>query len=158
MPQCEADFKQLKELLTSSSVLAFLDFDVPFLLETDASLQEPGAVLSQAQSDEVVRPIAYASQCLQSHERNYGITELEGLGVVRAVKHFRPYLYGHHCDIYTDHEGLKLLHVEHSTTIRKASKMGDGYSGIEYVYCIALGRAMLNKCGCFVMGTCQGNR
>ena len=34
---------------------------------------------------------------------------MEGLGVVWAVKHFRPYLYGHHCDIYTDHEALKSL-------------------------------------------------
>ena len=37
------------------------------------------------------------------------MTELEGLGVVWAVKHFRPYLYGHQCDIYTDHEALKSL-------------------------------------------------
>ena len=35
--------------------------------------------------------------------------ELEGLGAVWAVKHFRPYLYGHQCDIYTDHEALKSL-------------------------------------------------
>ena len=35
--------------------------------------------------------------------------ELEGLGVVWAVKHYRPYLYGHHCVVYTDHEALKSL-------------------------------------------------
>ena len=42
-------------------------------------------------------------------ERNYGITKLEGLGVVWAVRHFRPYLYGHPCDVYTDHSALTLL-------------------------------------------------
>ena len=26
-----------------------------------------------------------------------------------AVKHFRPYLYGHGCDVYTNHEALKSL-------------------------------------------------
>ena len=57
----------------------------------------------------LVRPIAYASRTLQDHEKRYRITELEGLGVVWAVKYFRPYLYGHHCDIYTDHEALKSL-------------------------------------------------
>ena len=46
---------------------------------------------------------------LQNHERNYGITELEGQGVIWAVKHFRPYIYGHHCVVYTDHEALKSL-------------------------------------------------
>ena len=56
-----------------------------------------------------MRPISYASRTLQHHEKNYGITELEGLGVVWAVKHYRPYLYGHHCVVYTDHEALKSL-------------------------------------------------
>ena len=37
------------------------------------------------------------------------VTELEGLGVVPAVKHFRAYLYGHRCKVYTDHEALKAL-------------------------------------------------
>ena len=43
------------------------------------------------------------------HECNYGATELEALGVVWAVKHFRSYLYGHRCDVYSDHEALKSL-------------------------------------------------
>ena len=57
-----------------------------------------------------MRPIAFASRTLQKHEKNYGITELEGLGVVWAVKHFWPYIDGHHCVLYTDNETLKSLH------------------------------------------------
>ena len=53
--------------------------------------------------------MAYASCSLQPHEKNYGITEMEGLGVVSAVKHFRHYLYGQKCHVYTDHEALKAL-------------------------------------------------
>ena len=34
---------------------------------------------------------------------------MEALAVVWNVKHFRSYLYGHHCDIYTDHSALKAL-------------------------------------------------
>ena len=37
----------------------------------------------------------YITQTYDYTERNYGITELEALGVVWEVKHFRQYLYGH---------------------------------------------------------------
>ena len=79
------------------------------MLETDASIQGLGAVLAQRQGDGSVKLVVYASRSLQAHERNYGITELEGLGVVWALKHFRTYLYGHHCDVFTDHSTLKSL-------------------------------------------------
>ena len=67
------------------------------------------AVLAQKQNDGLVRPVAYASRTLQSHEQNYEVTELEALGVVWAVWHFRHYFYGHHCDVFTDHKALKSL-------------------------------------------------
>ena len=47
-----------------------------------------GAVLSQ-QTDGVIHPIAYASRSLDKHETNYGISELETLGLVWAVR--RPW-------------------------------------------------------------------
>ena len=108
-PDCQSAFEELKRLLTLAPVLSYPDFQKPFVLETDASGYGLGAVLAQRQEDGVIRPIAYASRSLQAHERNYGITELEGLGVVWAVKHFRPYLYGHSCDVFTDHQALKSL-------------------------------------------------
>ena len=83
-------------------------------METDASGVGLGAVLAQVQNDGTTRPIAYASHTVQKHEANYGITKLEALVVVWAVKHFRIYLYGHRCDIYTDHEALKsILNTRH---------------------------------------------
>lgn len=108
-PECQQAFEQLKELLRASPVLCFPNFRRPFILETDASGTGLGAVLAQQQPDGTIHPIAYASRSLQKHERNYGITELEGLGVVWAVKNFRAYLYGHKCTVFTDHEALKSL-------------------------------------------------
>ena len=71
-------------------------------------------MLAQKQDDDTMRPIAYASRTLQPHETNYRSTESEALAVVWAVKHFRRYLYGHKCYVYTDHEALKsLLNTPH---------------------------------------------
>ena len=70
-------------------------------------VQGLGAILSHQQ--EMLVAIAYASRILPKHEQNYGVTELEALGVVWCIRHFRPYLYGHACKVYTDHEGLKSL-------------------------------------------------
>ena len=39
-PQCQAVFEKLKELLTSAPVLAFPDFSVLIILETDASYKD----------------------------------------------------------------------------------------------------------------------
>lgn len=104
--ECEAAFQHLKELLTKAPVLAYQRFGQRFLMETDASGVGLRAVSLQQQPDKTIRPIAFASRTLQAHERNYGISELEALGVVWAVKHFRHYLYGHPCTVYTDHEVL----------------------------------------------------
>ena len=91
---CADAFARLKTLLMQAPILAFPDFASSFRLETDASGLGLGAVLSQEQEDGTVRSIAYASQTLQQHERNCAPTELEALGVVWVVRHFRQYLYG----------------------------------------------------------------
>lgn len=106
---CENAFTQLKTLLTQAPILAFPNFSQDFHLETDASGLGLGAVLSQEQDDGAMKPLAYASRTLQQHEKHYGATEMEALGVVWAIRHFRQYLYGHRCHVHTDHEALKSL-------------------------------------------------
>ena len=103
--KCEESFQKLKDCLISPPVLAYPKFDLPFTLHTDASGDGLGAVLEQEDNGQF-HPIAYASRTVSKHEKNYGITELEALGVVKAVKHFRPYLFGHRC---TDHSLLRSM-------------------------------------------------
>ena len=84
------------------------------MLETDASGAGLGAILAQRGADGETRPVAYASRSLQRAEMRYPATELGALGVVWATKHFRHYLYGHHCVVMTDHQPLKsLLNTPH---------------------------------------------
>ena len=100
---CEGAFSQLKELLISPPLPAYPDFTKLFILHTDASGKGLGAVLEQEQGDGKNHPVAFASRTLSKHEERYGITELETLAVVWSLRHFRAYLYGHKCTVYTDH-------------------------------------------------------
>jgi len=107
--ECQTSFEELKKRLVIPPVLAYPNFDVDFVLETDASHQGLGAVLSQKQEDGKLHPIAYASRALSGAEKNYGITNLETLAVVWAVSHFHYYLYGHCVTVYTDHSAVKAV-------------------------------------------------
>ena len=114
--ECEPAFCKLKELLVTAPVLSYPRFghDRELILETDASGIGLGAVLSQKQGDGHIHSIAYASQSLNAHEKNYGISELKTLGLVWAVWYFRPYLLGYHTIVYTDHFAcLSLLNTPH---------------------------------------------
>ena len=107
--ECQAAFDKLKELLITSPILAYPNFQRDFVLETDASHQGLGAVLSQVQSDGRSHPIAYASRGLTPAEKNYGITDLETLAVVWSISHFHYYLYGHKVTVYSDHSAVKAV-------------------------------------------------
>ncbi|KII75178.1 Transposon Ty3-G Gag-Pol polyprotein [Thelohanellus kitauei] len=106
--KCQEAFDYLKEALTSPPILAYPDVSKRFLLDTDASGDTIGAVLSQ-ESNEGERVIAYASRNLSKTERNYSITKKELLALVWATKHFKAYLYGQRFMIRTDHKCLQNL-------------------------------------------------
>lgn len=104
----ESAFRTFLKMLASPPVLAYPDFNKPFILTTDASVFGLGAVLSQMQNGEE-RVISYASRSLKSAEKNYGAIERELLAIVWATALFRPYLYNAEFDIVTDHNPLTYL-------------------------------------------------
>ena len=106
---CQVAFDRLKQSLTTAPVLCYPTFDLPFVLETDASIKGIGAILSQVQRDGQCHPVAYASRSLIAAERNYGITEHETLAVVWSITHYHSYLYGHDVTVYTDHLAVQAI-------------------------------------------------
>jgi len=98
-------FSHLKDRLVEAPILAHPDPAKEYILDTDASNHNVGAVLFQVQDGhEVV--VAYYSKALLAPEKNCCTTRRELLAVVKAVKHFRPYLYGRTFRLRTDHASL----------------------------------------------------
>ncbi|WRX13585.1 Reverse transcriptase domain - like 10 [Theobroma cacao] len=81
---------------------------------SDASKLGLGCVLVQ---DEKV--IAYASRQLKKHEANYPTHDLELAAMVFALKIWRHYLYGEHCQVFTDHKSLKYLLTQKELNLRQ---------------------------------------
>ena len=71
MMEAKDAFETLKMDCLEAPMLAFVDFDRPFHLETDTSKLGLGAMLSQKQADSKYHPVAYTSQSLSTHEHNY---------------------------------------------------------------------------------------
>ena len=65
------------------------------------------------------RVIAYASRQLKDYEKNYPTHDLELVVVVFALKIWKHYLYGVHCDIYTDHQNLKYIFTQKELNMRQ---------------------------------------
>ena len=105
---CQAAFSGLKEALVKAPVLPYPDPKLPYLLDTDASAEGVGAVLSQVK-DGAERVVAYYSAKFSKPERNYCVTRKELLAVLKRVEHFHPYLYGAEFTIRTDHAALQWL-------------------------------------------------
>jgi hypothetical protein len=84
------------------------NFDLPFILTTDASNVSVAAIMSQLQNG-LERPVAYASRQLNKAEQAYSTTEAELLALVWAAKHVRFYLYGRRFTVRTDHGALTYL-------------------------------------------------
>jgi hypothetical protein len=111
--KCEDAFHTLWQHMTTAPVLAQPDNNRPFDVYCDASGTGLGCVLMQDN-----RVIAYASRALWPHEQNYPTHDLELAVVVQALKMWRHYLMGTHCNIYTDHKSLKYIFTQADLNMR----------------------------------------
>ena len=111
-PEALEAFDHLKAACLQAPILAFPDFDKPFLLETDTSGKGLGAVLSQKQADRRYHPIAYASCVMNETEQRYHSNKQEFLALKWVVtEQFHEYLlpYGKNRNKFVVHTDNNLL-------------------------------------------------
>ncbi|GBM56921.1 Transposon Ty3-G Gag-Pol polyprotein [Araneus ventricosus] len=106
--ECEKSFNSIKQALTSALILTYPRTDKDFILDTDASNEGIGAMLSQNIGNEE-RVFAYFSKSLGKPERNYCVTRKELLAIVKSIEHLHHYLYGRKFLLRTDHAYLRWL-------------------------------------------------
>jgi hypothetical protein len=102
--EAEAAFTALKGALTTGPVLQMPDFSSQFVVDCDASGAGFGAVLHQGAG-----PLAFFSRPFAARHLKLAAYERELIGLVQAVRHWRPYLWGRHFLVRTDHYSLKFL-------------------------------------------------
>lgn len=110
----EASFQALKHALISTPVLAMPNFDLPFIIETDASSTGIGAVLQQQG-----HPIAYVSKALGVKAQGLSTYEKECLAILMAIDHWRHYLQTSPFIILTNQQSLTHLDDQKLSTPRQ---------------------------------------
>ena len=103
-------FEKLKMCCMMSPVLAFADFEKEFQLETNASSEGLGAILSQKQPDGKWHPITFGSRELKGGEAKYHSSKLEFLALKWAItEQFREYLQYRPFTVLTDNNPLTYI-------------------------------------------------
>ena len=97
----KAAFALCKRIIAKEVMLAYPDFSKPFVIHTDASHYQLGAVISQDG-----KPIAFYSRKLNDAQTRYTTTERELLSIVETLKAYRNILLGYPIVVHTDHKNL----------------------------------------------------
>ena len=97
----------------SAPVLKFPEYEREFIMHVDASDIGVGAFLAQPSKNDDSKSdldiIAYFSQRTKHGQRHYSASMKECCGVVLTLAHWRPYLFGKHFTVITDHQALTHL-------------------------------------------------
>jgi hypothetical protein len=94
-------FDTLQTAKDSTLVLSLPDFNLQFVIETDACDKGVGAILSQGG-----HPVAFFSKALSVANQKLSMYEKEFIAVLMVVEKWRSYLVRQPCLIKTSHKSL----------------------------------------------------
>ncbi len=105
-------------------ISAFPEYNLPFIICTDASTMGIWAVLTQQVEPRRPHVIVYASRILNAAESHYSVTHMEMVAAVGlwSLRHYRDIIYGHGITVYTDHS-VVTQHFKGKRTLGMASQM-----------------------------------
>jgi len=112
----EAAFLALKQAMITIPILVMPNFNEAFTIETDASGDGIGAVLTQQG-----KLVAYISRALGITKKSWSTYAKEMLAILEAIRLWRPYLLGNKFYIQIDQRSLKYF-VEQRITTPKQQK------------------------------------
>src|SRR6266511_4096993 len=102
-------FDEIKRRMMMASIVAYPNFEKPFILYMNTSREGIEAVLHQKDDQDKECIIAYVSRALNQHEKNYPITEKECLAIVWSIEKFQQYLGIKPFSIIMDHVALETV-------------------------------------------------
>jgi hypothetical protein len=94
-------FHEIKNMIAEDVLLTYPDPNKPFLIQTDASDLQLGAVIYQDS-----KPIAFFSRKLNGAQQRYPASDKEALCIQEVLQEYRNILYGAEIEIQTDHQNL----------------------------------------------------
>jgi hypothetical protein len=121
-PACQEAFDMLKTRFTTAPVLRHFDPELPCVVEADSSDYVTGGILSQRDSENVLRPVAFFSKRLSPAECNYEIYDKELLAIIRCFEEWRSELEGaaFPINVLSDHRNLQYFTTTKQLSHRQA--------------------------------------
>ena len=88
-------------MVSAQTLLSYPDWTTPFIVHTDASDKQLGAIISQNK-----KTTAFFSRILSKQQHNYTTTKKELLAVVEWLNKFRGIIFGYEINVFSDNKNL----------------------------------------------------
>jgi hypothetical protein len=110
---CQIAFELLKKRVIKALVLSYFSLELETFMKTDSFDYVSVEVLSQKESDDLIRSITYFSKTLFFAECNYEIYDKKLLAIIRCFEQWRAKLQSveSFTNVLTDHKSLKYFMI-----------------------------------------------